>query len=56
LGQDATENLQLWRPAQYDASQTAATDFHIVAAGQDAFARAVPLYSPKFETNEGSSS
>jgi len=48
----ATENLQLWRPAQYDASQTAATDFRIAAAGQDAFARAVPLYAPKLETNE----
>jgi hypothetical protein len=48
----ATENLQLWRPAQYDASQTAATDFRITAASADAFARAVPLYSPKLETNE----
>jgi hypothetical protein len=48
----ATENLQLWRPTQYDASQTAATDFRIAAASQDAFARAVPLHSPKLETNE----
>ena len=48
----ATEHLQLWRPGRYDPSQAAATEFHITAAGQDAFARAVPLYSPRLETNE----
>jgi hypothetical protein len=48
----ATEHLQLWRPGRYDPSQTAATEFHITAAGQDAFARAVPLHSPRLETNE----
>ena len=37
---------------RYDPSQTAATEFHITAAGQDAFARAVPLHSPRLETSE----
>jgi hypothetical protein len=47
-----TENLQLWRPVATDRSSTSATDFRITAAGQDAFRRGAPLYSPQLATNE----
>ncbi len=48
------ENLELWRPI-FDPSEqtkTYASSFQIVAAGQDAFKRSIPLASPKLETNE----
>lgn len=48
------ENLELWRPI-FDPSEptkTMASQFHIEAAGKDAFRRGVPLASPKLETNE----
>ncbi len=46
------EDLHLWRPTAYDASQTAATAFQVVRAGGDAFHRAVPLQTPPLKTNE----
>jgi hypothetical protein len=48
------ENLELWRPTLDPAEQTKtmASQFHIEAAGKDAFRRGIPLASPKLETNE----
>lgn len=48
------ENLQLWRPVHdpTEPTKTIASQFQIVAAGQDAFKRNIPLASPKLETNE----
>ena len=46
------ENLQLWRPRDYDDSRTSATDFRIVAAPADKFARSTPLADPQLATNE----
>jgi hypothetical protein len=48
------ENLQLWRPVPdpSEPTKTIASQFQIVAAGQDAFRRAIPLGAPKLETNE----
>jgi hypothetical protein len=48
------ENLELWRPVvdPNEKTKTIASQFQIVAAGQDAFRRAIPLASPKLETNE----
>ncbi len=48
------ENLELWRPIFDPGRQTKtyASSFQIVAAGQDAFKRSIPLASPKLETNE----
>ena len=48
----ARENLELWRPTDYDQSKTSATTFWIEAAGADAFGHAMPLHTPKLETNE----
>lgn len=46
------ENLEVWRPQAYDASRTSATAFRLVPAPGDAFARDVPLHTPRLETNE----
>jgi hypothetical protein len=48
------ENLELWRPVMDPAepTKTIASQFRIVAAGQDAFKRNLPLASPRLETNE----
>jgi len=48
------ENLELWRPVPdpSEPTKTIASHFQIVAAGQDAFRRNIPLASPKLETNE----
>jgi hypothetical protein len=48
------EHLQLWRPIPdpNEPTKTMASAFQIVAAGQDAFRRTLPLGSPKLETNE----
>jgi hypothetical protein len=48
------ENLQLWRPIPdpNEPTKTIASAFQIVAAGQDAFRRTIPLAAPKLETNE----
>ncbi len=48
------ENLELWRPVLDPSEQTKtfASQFQMVAAGQDAFRRNIPLASPKLETNE----
>jgi hypothetical protein len=48
------ENLELWRPVldPNEPTKTIATQFQIIAAGQDAFRRGIPLASPKLETNE----
>jgi len=46
------ENLELWRPAGTDASQTSAATFRLVPAPGDAFGRALPLHDPRLETNE----
>lgn len=48
------EHLELWRPVLDPAEQTKtfASQFQIVAAGQDAFRRGIPLAAPKLETNE----
>src|SRR2546426_6404865 len=46
------QNLEVWRPTAFDASQTAATAFSIVPAPGDRFRRAAPLHSPRLETNE----
>jgi hypothetical protein len=48
------ENLELWRPIidPKEPTRTIASQFQIVAAGQDAFKRTIPLASPKLETNE----
>ena len=46
------ENLELWRPAGTDASQTRAAAFRLVAAPGDAFSRPLPLHDPRLETNE----
>ena len=48
------ENLELWRPVPdpNEPTKTIASHFQIVAAGQDAFRRNIPLASPKLETNE----
>lgn len=48
------ENLELWRPAHdpNEPTKTMASQFQLVAAGQDAFRRTIPLASPKLETNE----
>ena len=45
---------ELWRPVEdlTERTKTAATQFRITAAGQDAFKRSLPLHSPKLETNE----
>jgi hypothetical protein len=48
------ENLELWRPIldPNEPTKTTASQFHIEAAGKDAFRRGIPLASPKLETNE----
>jgi hypothetical protein len=48
------EHLELWRPVfdPGEPTKTIASTFQIVAAGADAFSRAIPLASPKLETNE----
>ncbi len=48
------ENLELWRPVTdpNEPTKTTASAFQIVAAGQDAFRRGIPLAVPKLETNE----
>jgi hypothetical protein len=48
------ENLELWRPVTdpNEPTKTIASTFQIVAAGQDAFHRGIPLAVPKLETNE----
>src|ERR1700680_638433 len=48
------EHLELWRPIPdpTEPTKTMASQFQIVAAGQDAFRRNFPLASPKLETNE----
>jgi hypothetical protein len=48
------ENLELWRPIldPSEPTKTTASQFHIEAAGKDAFRRGIPLASPKLETNE----
>lgn len=46
------EHLELWRPSAYDASRTTASAFQLAQAPGDAFARDVPLHTPKLETNE----
>jgi hypothetical protein len=48
------ENLELWRPVPdpSEPTKTIASHFQIVAAGQDAFRRNIPLAAPKLETNE----
>ncbi|MFY9530753.1 MAG: hypothetical protein WBC04_14005 [Candidatus Acidiferrales bacterium] len=48
----AYENRELWRPDHYDGTQTQAQVFRIVAAQADAYARNLPLASPKLETDE----
>jgi len=50
----AHENLELWRPIPdpNEPTKTIASAFQIVAAPQDSFRRAIPLASPKLETNE----
>ena len=48
------ENLELWRPIldPNEQTKTTASQFHVEAAGKDAFRRGIPLASPKLETNE----
>lgn len=48
------EHLEMWRPIldPNEPTKTLASQFQIVAAGQDAFRRNIPLASPKLETNE----
>jgi hypothetical protein len=46
------ENREVWRPDNYDGTQTRAEIFKIVAAGTDAYKRRFPLGSPKLETDE----
>jgi len=46
------EDLEVWRPAGTDASQTSAATFRLVAAPGDAFGRALPLHEPRLATNE----
>ena len=46
------ENLKFWRPANYDETGTAATEFVITSSTEDAFRRSTPLQSPKLETDE----
>lgn len=46
------EDLQLWRPAGLDTSQTSANHFKIEQAGADAFSRSLPLYTPRLEIRE----
>lgn len=46
------ENLEVWRPTNYDESQTSASQFRQLAAPGDAFARTAPLHTPRLETNE----
>ncbi|MBZ5501273.1 MAG: hypothetical protein LAN59_03395 [Acidobacteriia bacterium] len=48
------EHLELWRPIPdpNEPTKTLASQFQIMAAGQDAFRRNIPLALPKLETNE----
>jgi hypothetical protein len=46
------ENAQIWRPLQVDSTETQATRFEIVAAGQDAYNRALPLKIPSLSIKE----
>lgn len=46
------ENAQIWRPLQTDATGTQAGRFEIVAAGQDAYDRALPLKIPSLSIKE----
>jgi len=48
------ENLELWRPVPDpdEPTKTIASAFRLVAAGEDAFRRNLPLHAPKLETNE----
>lgn len=48
----AREDLQLWRPTGLDPSQPTVPSFRLESAGQDAFSRALPLHTPRLETNE----
>ena len=46
------ENLQFWRPKNYDETKTYASEFVITSSTRDAFSRQTPLYTPKLEIDE----
>lgn len=46
------ENLEFWRPINYDETQTSASNFSITSSTHDAFNRRAPLYEPPLEINE----
>lgn len=48
----ARENVEVWRPQDYDVSRTSVTRFSLVPAPGDRFAHATPLHTPRLETNE----
>jgi len=48
----ALENLEFWRPVDYDETKTHPTEFEIATSTDDAFNRPAPLYTPKLEIDE----
>lgn len=46
------ENLEFWRPVDYDETKTSATQFHITPSTKDAFNRPTPLHTPKLDVDE----
>ena len=46
------ENSEIWRPCETDGTGTQASRFRIIAAGQDAYDRPLPLKSPHLPSNE----
>jgi hypothetical protein len=46
------ENAEIWRPSQYDGSQTNATDFRPVARPGDAYQTATTIHTPRLEAYE----
>jgi hypothetical protein len=46
------ENTQIWRPCETDSTRTQASRFEIVAAGGDAYDRALPLKIPSLSIHE----
>jgi len=48
----ASENLQFWRPKNYDDTKTYAAEFIISSSTKDTFNRNTPLYTPPLKIDE----
>lgn len=47
-----SENLEFWRPKDFDETKTYASEFTISSSKKDTFNRSTPLYTPRLEIDE----